>query len=71
MDIGSITNQLSQLVEQSGNDVQSRITAADLNDPARMLQAQFAIQQYSVFVSYESAIMKAVKDMLAGIIQKI
>ena len=71
MDIGSITNQLSQVVEQAGNDVQSRISAADLNDPARMLQAQFAIQQYSVFVSYESALMKAVKDMLAGIIQKI
>lgn len=71
MDIGNITNQLSQLVEQAGNDVQSKISAADLNDPARMLQAQFAIQQYSVFVSYESAIMKAVKDMLAGIIQKI
>ncbi|AAQ60255.1 MULTISPECIES: type III secretion system needle filament subunit SctF [Chromobacterium] len=71
MDIEAITSQLSQLVEQAGNEVQSKVTAADLNDPARMLQAQFAIQQYSVFVSYESAIMRAVKDMLSGIIQKI
>ncbi|KOC90714.1 MULTISPECIES: type III secretion system needle filament subunit SctF [Winslowiella] len=71
MDIEAITNQLSQLVDKAGNEVQSKVTAADFNDPAKMLQAQFAIQQYSTFVSYESAIMRAVKDMLAGIIQKI
>jgi type III secretion protein F len=71
VDIEAVTNQLSQLVEQAGNDVQSKITAADMNDPGQMLKAQFAIQQYSTFVSYESAIMKAVKDMLSGIIQKI
>lgn len=71
MDIAVVTDQLSKLVDQAGKDVQSKVTAADLNDPARMLQAQFAIQQYSIFVSYESAIMRAVKDMLSGIIQKI
>lgn len=71
MDIEAVTNQLSQLVESAGNDVQSKVTATDMNDPAQMLKAQFAIQQYSIFVSYESAVMKAVKDMLSGIIQKI
>ncbi|MCC3703336.1 type III secretion system needle filament subunit SctF [Rouxiella badensis] len=71
MDIEAVTNQLSQLVESAGNEVQAKVTAGDMNDPAQMLKAQFAIQQYSVFVSYESAIMRAVKDMLSGIIQKI
>ncbi|KAB7897037.1 type III secretion system needle protein SsaG [Serratia sp. Leaf50] len=71
MDIEAVTNQLSQLVESAGNEVQSKVTATDMNDPAQMLKAQFAIQQYSIFVSYESAVMKAVKDMLSGIIQKI
>ncbi|MDI2590428.1 type III secretion system needle filament subunit SctF [Pseudomonas sp. N3-W] len=71
MDIETVNNQLSQMVEKAGNDVQSKLTAADMNDPARMLQAQFAIQQYSTFVTYQSAVMKAVKDMLSGIIQKI
>ncbi len=71
MDIESVNNQLSQLVEKAGNEVQSKLTAADMNDPARMLQAQFAIQQYSTFVTYQSAVMKAIKDMLSGIIQKI
>lgn len=71
MDIETVNNQLSQMVEKAGNDVQSKLTAADMNDPARMLQAQFAIQQYSTFVTYQSAVMKAIKDMLSGIIQKI
>ncbi|AVO60238.1 type III secretion system needle filament subunit SctF [Pseudomonas sp. 22526] len=71
MDIETVNNQLSQMVEKAGNEVQSKLTAADMNDPARMLQAQFAIQQYSTFVTYQSAVMKAVKDMLSGIIQKI
>lgn len=71
MDIEAIINQMSQLISQASNDVQSRMTAADLDNPERMLQAQFAIQQYSTFVSYQSAIMRSVKDMLSGIIQKI
>jgi type III secretion protein F len=71
MDIEVVNNQLSQLVTQASHEVESKVTSADLNDPGRMLQAQFAIQQYSVFVGYESAVMKAMKDMMAGIIQKI
>lgn len=71
MDISSINNQLSQLAEQAGKDLQSKLSASDLNDPAKMLQAQFSIQQYSGFIGYQSAIMKSVKDMLAGIIQRI
>ncbi|MCX8565613.1 MAG: type III secretion system major needle protein, YscF/MxiH/PrgI family [Glomeribacter sp. 1016415] len=71
MDINLINNQVSQLSERVGSDVQARVSATDLNNPASMLKAQFSMQQYSIFVSYQSAIMKAVKDMLAGIIQKI
>ncbi|CAI8741804.1 type III secretion protein F [Pseudomonas chlororaphis] len=71
MNIETVNNQLSQMVGKAGNDVQAKMTAGDMNDPARMLQAQFAIQQYSTFVTYQSAVMKAIKDMLSGIIQKI
>ncbi|AGK49394.1 MULTISPECIES: type III secretion system needle filament subunit SctF [Burkholderia] len=71
MDIEAVNQQLSQLVDKVGNDVESKMSASDLNNPASMLQAQFAIQQYSVFVGYQSAVLKAVKDMLSGIIQKI
>ncbi|AIO68641.1 MULTISPECIES: type III secretion system needle filament subunit SctF [Burkholderia] len=71
MDIEAVNQQLSRLVDKVGHDVESKMSASDLNDPASMLQAQFAIQQYSVFVGYQSAVLKAVKDMLSGIIQKI
>ncbi|MGT0250531.1 type III secretion system needle filament subunit SctF [Burkholderia pyrrocinia] len=71
MDIESVNQKLSQLVDTVGNDVESKMSASDLNNPASMLQAQFAIQQYSVFVGYQSAVLKAVKDMLSSIIQKI
>ncbi|MGF6401560.1 type III secretion protein F [Pseudomonas frederiksbergensis] len=71
MDIESVNNQLSRLVEKASIEAQSKMSASDMNDPARLLQAQFAIQQYSTFVTYQSAVMKAVKDMLSGIIQKI
>lgn len=41
------------------------------NDPEAMLKAQYAMQQYSVMIGYESSVMKAVKDMMMGIISKI
>jgi type III secretion protein F len=71
MDIEAVNQQLSRLVDKVGNDVESKMKLSDLNNPASMLQSQFAIQQYSVFVGYQSAVLKAVKDMLSGIIQKI
>ncbi|MGE8357103.1 MAG: type III secretion system needle filament subunit SctF [Microvirgula sp.] len=71
MDINTVAHQLSQRVEQAGQEIRTRMTAASLDNPARMLEAQFAIQQYSVFVAYESALMRAFRDMLSGIIQKI
>ncbi|RQR48094.1 EscF/YscF/HrpA family type III secretion system needle major subunit [Burkholderia sp. Bp9126] len=71
MDIEVINRQLSQLVNKIGADVESKMSAPDINNPDGLLQAQFAIQQYSVFVGYQSAVIKAIKDMISGIIQKI
>lgn len=71
MNVETVNTQLTQIVQKAGNEVDAKLTAADMNDPAKMLQAQFAIQQYSTFVTYQSAVMKALKDMLSGIIQKI
>ncbi|MCL9783827.1 type III secretion system needle filament subunit SctF [Vibrio sp. S4M6] len=71
MDLQQLTNQLSSLAGQASQEIQSKMTATDLQDPDKLLQAQFAVQQYSTFVNYESAIIKTIKDMLSGIIQKI
>jgi type III secretion protein F len=49
----------------------SKLSGSDLNNPATLLEQQFSMQQYSIFVNYQSAVMKAVKDMLSGIIQRI
>ena len=48
-----------------------KMAQADPNNPDQMLQAQFSVQQYSNFLGYESALIKAVKDMVHGIIAKI
>jgi type III secretion protein F len=71
MDVEVVNNQLSELAAQAGKQVESTVTSADLTDPAKMLQAQFAIQQYSIFIGFQSSVLKAVKDMMQGIIQKI
>ncbi|GLU33136.1 type III secretion system needle filament subunit SctF [Trinickia caryophylli] len=71
MDVDVVNNELSQIAAQAGQEVQSKMNSADLTDPAKMLQAQFAIQQYSIFIGYQSAVLKAIKDMMQGIIQKI
>jgi len=71
MDVEAVNNQMSQQVSQANAEAQAAISVADLTDPAKMLQAQFTIQQYSLFVGYQSAVLKAFKDMMQGIIQKI
>ncbi|HGJ5884135.1 type III secretion system needle filament subunit SctF [Arsenophonus sp.] len=71
MDFNAIINQLSQLSADATGDIKSKIANADPSNPAQMLQMQFAVQQYSNFIGYESALIKVVKDMIQGIIAKI
>lgn len=71
MDLEQITSQLSGLASQASQNVQSQMSASDVNNPDKMLQAQFSVQQYSTFVGYESAIISTVKNMLSSILQKI
>ncbi len=71
MDLNAVINQLSQMSAQSAQDIQTKMANADPNNPEQMMQAQFAVQQYSNFMSYESALIKAVKELVQGIIAKI
>lgn len=71
MDLNAVINQLSQMSAQSAQDIQTKMANADPNNPEQMMQAQFAVQQYSNLMGYESALIKAVKDMVQGIIAKI
>ncbi|MCF4176144.1 type III secretion system needle filament subunit SctF [Vibrio sp. McD22-P3] len=71
MDLNAIINELSQMSAQSAQDIKTKMAQANPNNPDQMLQAQFSVQQYSNFLGYESALIKAVKDMVQGIIAKI
>lgn len=71
MDLSSVVYQLSQMSAKSAKDVQGNMQSGDINNPEKMVKAQFAIQQYSNFVGYESAMIKTIKDMIQGIISKI
>lgn len=71
MDIQQLINTLSRLAQQAGQAIEDKMNGKDLTNPEAMLQAQFAVQQYSTFINYESAMIKTIKDMLNGIISKI
>lgn len=71
MDIEQMVDTLTRLTRQAGQSMEDKMNGKDLMDPEAMLKAQFAVQQYSTFINYTSAMMKTVKDMLSGIIAKI
>lgn len=71
MDLNAILSQLEQLSAKSTQDIKATIGKADINNPDQMLKAQFAMQQYSNLIGYESAIIKTIKDMVQGIIAKL
>ncbi len=71
MDIQQLINTISRLAQQAGQAIEDKMNGKDLTNPEALLQAQFAVQQYSSFINYESAMIKTIKDMLSGIISKI
>lgn len=72
MNIDSIRSQLDGQVSQASSNVESTIASADImEDPEAALKAQWALQQYSLIIGYESAVMSCIKDMMKGIISKI
>ncbi|WP_253376704.1 type III secretion system needle filament subunit SctF [unidentified bacterial endosymbiont] len=71
MNVDQIINSLSQMAHSAGNAVTDQLNSQNMNNPESMVKAQFAVQQYSNFISYESAIIKTIKDMLSGVIAKI
>ena len=71
MDLGSVLNQLTQSSESAVTKIENGISEADINDPQAMLKMQFALQQYSSYVNYQSSLIKTVRDMVTGVISKI
>lgn len=71
MNIEQLVDSISRLAHQAGQAITDKMNGSDLNNPESMIKAQFAVQQYSTFVNYASAMIKTIKDMLSGIIAKI
>ena len=71
MNVEQLVDSLSSLAHQAGQAIEDKMNGQDLSNPETMLKAQFAVQQYSTFINYESAMIKTIKDMLSGIITKI
>ncbi|MBF0035741.1 type III secretion system needle filament subunit SctF [Citrobacter freundii] len=71
MNIEELYAQVSRYADASWSNIQGNITPSDLNNPSMLLKVQAWLQQYSTYVGFESAMIKTIKDLLAGIIQKI
>ncbi|HDC2659273.1 TPA: type III secretion system needle filament protein SsaG [Salmonella enterica] len=71
MDIAQLVDMLSHMARQAGQVINDKMNGNDLLNPESMIKVQFALQQYSTFINYESSMIKMIKDMLSGIIAKI
>lgn len=71
MNVEQLVDSLSRMAHQAGQVIEDKMNGHDISNPEDMLKTQFAVQQYSTFINYESAMIKTIKDMLSGIISKI
>ncbi|ENU5706088.1 type III secretion system needle filament protein SsaG [Salmonella enterica] len=71
MDIAQLVDMLSHMARQAEQAINDKMNGNDLLNPESMIKVQFALQQYSTFINYESSMIKMIKDMLSGIIAKI
>ena len=71
MDISAIEGQLDSLVTTATSNVQAAQANLDINDPTSLTKYQQAINQYTQAIGLDSAMSKAIKDMIMSIISKI
>jgi type III secretion protein F len=70
MNLDAIVGQMSNRVARMEGNLQS-MANLDANNPTDLLRMQYALQQYSMMVSYQSTVMKTIKDMVSGILAKM
>lgn len=71
MNIANVSSQLLATASSDWNNVQNNLSASDLNNPLELLRVQQWSQEFSTAVELDSAMIKMVKDLLAGITSKI
>ncbi|EAZ1805349.1 type III secretion system needle filament subunit SctF [Salmonella enterica] len=68
MNLSEITEQMGKVGKTLSNSVPDLLNSSDLvNDPDKMIELQFAVQQYSAYINVESGMLKTIKDLVSTI----
>ncbi|EBW7591256.1 EscF/YscF/HrpA family type III secretion system needle major subunit [Salmonella enterica subsp. salamae serovar Sofia] len=68
MNLSEITDQMGEVGKTLSNSVPDLLNSSDLvNDPDKMIELQFAVQQYSAYINVESGMLKTIKDLVSTI----
>ncbi|AZT23147.1 TPA: type III secretion system needle filament subunit SctF [Salmonella enterica] len=68
MNLSEITDQMRKVGKTLSNSVPDLLNSSDLvNDPDKMIELQFAVQQYSAYINVESGMLKTIKDLVSTI----
>ncbi|HGP0799128.1 TPA: type III secretion system needle filament subunit SctF, partial [Salmonella enterica subsp. salamae serovar 50:b:z6] len=60
--------QMGKVGKTLSNSVPDLLNSSDLvNDPDKMIELQFAVQQYSAYINVESGMLKTIKDLVSTI----
>lgn len=65
------TNQAVKDAEKAVNDSIDAISGEGADDPAAIARMQQAINTWSVIIGAQSNVLKAIKDSMSGILQRI
>ncbi|MBC8642804.1 type III secretion system needle filament subunit SctF [Caballeronia sp. EK] len=71
MNIDAIAAGMGNQITRIASDADAAMRSDVVNNPEDMLKAQFELNRYSVMLGYESSVLKALKDMMMGVISKI
>lgn len=68
MNLSEITDQMGKVGKTLSNSVPDLLNSSDLvNDPDKMIELQFAVQQYSAYINVESGMLKTIRDLVSTI----
>nr|AAL06385.1 EscF [Citrobacter rodentium] len=68
MNLTQITEDMGNIADTLAEPVPKLLSNPDLvNDPQKMLQLSFSINQFSSYINLESGMIKTVKDLISTI----
>lgn len=71
MNVEEVHRSMSEGVRRMSDEATQSVRSGKADDPRKMLETQFRLQQFSTMVGLHSATIKLIKDTVMGIIAKI